>query len=429
MKNIVLLIAFSTSILLSQNITVFGGLNESLYIYNEDPNFDEGMDEGFVSGFNLGVEKKLGPAYIGLGLNQRGTQLNFDLNEYDGEKIEGFSHYKVNYFTIHASYPIDLVDNMTGFGGLQFGSSFGGELKSKATASYDGEEENREDTETIDADEFNFDYGIIFGTQYWLTEKVGLRASYYLGLADVFAEFEESGNVKNSTVSFSLIFGFGKKSSKSASGSGPSAKADKKRGGKGSAPARPKAVGNDEIDNFVTAAFDLNDEIIALKAKLENVSKELEGSNAVLSEIGKHPNGALGWASEQMSKGASKAVNNAKSLDVGSADALNPTQHLRKKLQTMKSGIVAGSTQLKSVPDDLKVIGEQSKSLISSAKALPKAAKSLGMKAPKALKVIKNTTDVLTKIPTEVTAIGNETKKVLNEIDQVLKNIESILSN
>ena len=46
----------------------------------------------------------------------------------------------------------------------------------------------------------------------------------------------------------------------------------------------------------------LNDKIIALKDKLENVSKELEGSNAVLSEIGKHPNGALGWASEQMSK-------------------------------------------------------------------------------------------------------------------------------
>ena len=192
---------------------------------------------------------------------------------------------------------------------------------------------------------------------------------------------------------------------------------------------KPQPSGNAKIDKFVDQSFDLNDKIIALKDKLENVSKELEGSNAVLSEIGKHPNGALGWASEQMSKGASKAVNNAKSLNVGSADALNPTQHLRKKLQTIKSGIVEGATQLKSVPDDLKVIGEQSKSLISSAKALPKAAKSLGMKAPKALKVIKNTTDVLTKIPTEVTAIGNETKKVLNEIDQVLKNIESILSN
>ena len=47
---------------------------------------------------------------------------------------------------------------------------------------------------------------------------------------------------------------------------------------------------------------DLSAKIIALKDKLENVSKELEGSNAVLSEIGKHPNGALGWASEQMSK-------------------------------------------------------------------------------------------------------------------------------
>ena len=135
MKNIVLLIALSTSILLGQNITVFGGLNESRYLYNEDPNYEEGIDDGFVSGFNLGVEKKLGPAYIGLGLNQRGLQLNYDFNQ-DGEKIEGFAKYNINYFTIHASYPIDLVDNMTGFGGLQFGSSFGGEIKGEVTVSY-----------------------------------------------------------------------------------------------------------------------------------------------------------------------------------------------------------------------------------------------------------------------------------------------------
>ena len=75
MKNIGLLIALSTSILLSQNITVFGGLNDSRYIFNEDPNWIEGENDGFVSGYNLGVEKKLGPACIGLGLNQRGFQV------------------------------------------------------------------------------------------------------------------------------------------------------------------------------------------------------------------------------------------------------------------------------------------------------------------------------------------------------------------
>ena len=131
---------------------------------------------------------------------------------------------------------------------------------------------------------------------------------------------------------------------------------------------------------------------------------------------------------DEIKKGTSKSVNNAKSLNITSADGLNPTQLLRKKLQTLKSGIVDGGIQLKSVPGDLKAIGEQAKSLISSAKELPKAAKSLGMKAPKALKNIKNTTDILTKIPTEVTSIGNETKKVLDEIDQVLKNIENILN-
>ena len=188
MKNIGLLIALSTSILLSQNITVFGGLNDSRYIFNEDPNWIEGENDGFVSGYNLGVEKKLAPACIGLGLNQRGFQLNYYFNE-DGEKLEGFGKFNVNYFTIHAFYPIDLVDNMTGFGGLQFGSPFGGQLKAKSTVSYNGEEETNESTETRDADEFNFDCGAIFGTQYWLIEKVALRASYYRGLADVLAEW------------------------------------------------------------------------------------------------------------------------------------------------------------------------------------------------------------------------------------------------
>ena len=191
---------------------------------------------------------------------------------------------------------------------------------------------------------------------------------------------------------------------------------------------KPQPSGNAKIDKFVDQSFDLNDKIIALKDKLENVSKELEGSNAVLSEIGKHPNGPLGWASEQMSKGASKAVNNAKSDNRLKADALNPAQHLRKKLQKMKSGIVAGATQLKSDPDDLKVIGNQAQTLLSSAGELPAEAKSLGfMGAPKALKAIKAASGILKNIPGEVASVGGEAKNVLEEIDQVLKNIQSIL--
>jgi methyl-accepting chemotaxis protein len=418
LKRVLLSSILFISVSLSQDITVFGGLNESAANWNEDQDFGD-FEEGYASGLKIGIEKRVGPALLGLGFNQRGLQINID-----SDGIEGFRKGLINYVTFHGLYPINLKDGITGFGGLQLGQPMGSVIYAEET--YDGETATNE--EEFDAETFNFDYGIIFGAQYWLTEKIGLRTSYYLGLADVEAEVEEEYNYKNTTVSFSLIYGFGESGRKSSSGSGPSAKVDKKKK-KGGAPKRPSPLNNAEIDNFVNAAFDLNDQIIALKEKLEKVSEGLKESNAILSDIGNHPNGALGWASDEVKKGTSKSVNNAKSKSISNADALNPTQHLRKKLQTLKSGVVDGGKQLASVPDDLKAIGEKSKSLISSAKELPKAAKSLGMKAPKALKNIKNTTDILTKIPTEVTSIGSETKKVLDEIKTVLENIDGILSS
>ena len=158
--------------------------------------------------------------------------------------------------------------------------------------------------------------------------------------------------------------------------------------------------------------------------------KDVAESNKILSEIGKPSKWCFRLGKEQMSKGASKAVNNAKSDKRLKADALNPAQHLRKKLQTLKSGIKQGATQLKSVPDDLKVIGNQAQTLLSSAGELPAEAKSLGFKgAPKALKAIKAASGILKNIPNEVTSVGGEAKNVMEEIDQVLKNIQSILGS
>mgnify|MGYP006982474889 CR=1 FL=1 len=104
----------------------------------------------------------------------------------------------------------------------------------------------------------------------------------------------------------------------------------------------------------------------------------------------------------------------------------DPTKMIREKLGTLKTGVVDGAEELKSVPDDLKAIGGQAKSLLSSSGELPKAAKSLGFKKARvALKVIKSTTGVLKNIPNEVQAIGDESKKIMDEIETLLKNIES----
>ena len=191
---------------------------------------------------------------------------------------------------------------------------------------------------------------------------------------------------------------------------------------------RPKKTGSSEIDNFVNAAFDLNDEIISLKNKLKDVSDGLAEANEVLTAIDKHPEGPIGWAKLHIAKGGSKSANAMKNPIGSSADDLNPLAYLRNELGTLKSGISGGAIELKSVPNDIKVIGDQGKSLLSSALELPKAAKSLGMKAPKALKAIRSASDVLKNIPNEAQSIGDEAKKVSEEIDNALKNIQSILS-
>jgi len=215
---------------------------------------------------------------------------------------------------------------------------------------------------------------------------------------------------------------FGKKS-QSKVGSGPSLSVKDQE--KVAMIERPGETGSPEIDNFVNAAFDLNDKIVELKEKIKSVSSGLSVTNEILVAIDRHPAGAIGWATEELAKGVSNSSND---LKVGE-NPDNPTKLLASKLGTLKSGVIDSGDKLKSVPVDLKAIGEQAQALLSSAKELPKAAKSLGFKnAPKALKAIKATTGVLKNIPSEVTAIGDETKKIMEEIDQVLKNIQSILS-
>ena len=228
-----------------------------------------------------------------------------------------------------------------------------------------------------------------------------------------------NGTSSNSSYAgLGLSIGIGTGKGKNKSNSGPSAKASK-----GGSILRPKSTGNSTIDAFVTDSYDLNDKIVDLKGTLKEVSKGLKESNAILSSINSHPDGPLGWASAELAKGTSRSVNNAKADELGSVD---PGQFLREELSTLKSGIVGGSTKLKSIPDDLKDIGNQAKSLLSSATALPNEAKSLGLKAPKALKAIKTTSGVLKNIPNQVTSIGSETKQVLSQIDAALTNIQGL---
>ena len=200
-----------------------------------------------------------------------------------------------------------------------------------------------------------------------------------------------------------------------------------KKSSKGNAAStvrKPVPSGNAKIDKFVDSTFDLNDKIIALKDKLKDVSEDVAESNKILEEIGSHSNGAVGWAKSQLAKGASASSNAVTNKQIPDS----PAKFLASKLNTLQSGIKQGAIKLKSIPNDLKVIGNQAQTLLSSAGELPAEAKSLGFKgAPKALKAIKAASGILKNIPNEVTSVGGEAKNVMEEIDQVLKNIQSIL--
>ena len=85
----------------------------------------------------------------------------------------------MNYLTGFAllSLSPDPKSSFSLFAGGELGKFLSGEIK----ATYEGESE----TEDIDADDINIDYGILCGVYIGLNEKIGIRGSYYLGLANI----------------------------------------------------------------------------------------------------------------------------------------------------------------------------------------------------------------------------------------------------
>lgn len=410
--NLILLISIS----FSQGLTIFGGLNNSSTSWKDEIDWPDGYEELSLSGFNYGMESDLGSIWLGFGINNRGFGLK--IPSYGSDENLTYS-YNYNYYTLHSILPISISQKMTILGGIQAG------FISSNFASVDGGSDNDNDISILPPYVSRLDNGLILGLQYWFSNNIGLRATYYHGLTE-FDTYTPAGLGSNRTSSISFVYNInGKPSTGIKFGAGPSAKPGS--GGKGGI-KKPGPTGSSEIDDFVNSAFELNDNLLALKAKLDGVSNGLKESNEIISEIDNHPDGSLGWISNQLVKGTSKAVNNLKTLNISAGlDGLNPAQKLRNVLQALKSGIVDGKDELKTIPNDLESLANDAKNLISSASSLPQAAKSLGMKAPKALVAIKDATNVLKNIPGEVSAVGNSAKEVAQEIEQFLQNIENLL--
>ena len=198
MKIILLNILFISAIFAQSGLTVVGGLNQSKQTIEEDA---DDLDINYMNGYNLYVERSFGVARFGVGLNQRGVKLNQEVSDM-GITISVDGEQTLNYLTLHAVYPYAIQEKITVFGGVQLGKGLGGEANMKMSMSVLGETESSDDSEDIDAEDMELEYGLFLGGDYMINEKIGVRASYFKGLSDIF----EDVTTKNNTISVSLLF-------------------------------------------------------------------------------------------------------------------------------------------------------------------------------------------------------------------------------
>jgi opacity protein-like surface antigen len=155
-----------------------------------------------MNGYNLYVERSFGVARFGVGLNQRGGKLNQAVSDM-GVTVSVDGEQTLNYLTLHAIYPYEIQEKITVFGGIQLGNGIGGEVKIKQVISGSGFFDGTSvDTEDIDAEDMDLEYGLFLGGDYMINEKIGIRASYFKALSDIV----EDAKTKNNTLSVSLLY-------------------------------------------------------------------------------------------------------------------------------------------------------------------------------------------------------------------------------
>ncbi len=199
MKIILLNILFFSAIFAQSGLIIMGGLNQSKQTIEEDA---EGLEINYMNGYNLYVERSFGVARFGVGLNQRGVKLNQAVSDM-GVTVSADGEQTLNYLTVHAIYPYEIQEIITVFGGIQLGNGIGGEAKVKHVISGSGYLDGTSvETEDIDAEDMDLEYGLFLGADYMLNEKIGIRASYFKGLSDIV----EDAKTKNNTLSVSLLY-------------------------------------------------------------------------------------------------------------------------------------------------------------------------------------------------------------------------------
>ena len=166
----------------------------------------EQLDEDNKVGFNFG-------AFAQIGLSEKITfqpEMLFSSQGYKSEISEPDNDYffeqklEFNYLNVPLMFRYAVLDKL----GLEFGPQVGFLL----SASGEGEETLRGETETFDQDVKELlkstDFGFNFGASYDVSENIIIGARYNLGLSDIRDENVDTNKVSNTVFSFSLGYRF-----------------------------------------------------------------------------------------------------------------------------------------------------------------------------------------------------------------------------
>ena len=198
MKKYLFILLFITTVqtanLLAQmELTIVGGVNLATVKYNDNA-VDNNIDISTKSGFILGIETVGGPFIIGGNFIQRGT--NYTVNDEDYGEITQKDNF--NYLSGYLLYPISIQKKLSIFGGCQLGKGIGG------TQVADGDDISG--SNVLKADDFNLDFGLLFGADYMINSSIGLRALYFIGLSDVAEGIPANSNFKNRGIGLCLLY-------------------------------------------------------------------------------------------------------------------------------------------------------------------------------------------------------------------------------
>jgi len=167
--------AFILVSFLSAEIGLSAGINYGGITYSEEISRHISITNEI--GFNVNLEKSIGPTLVAIGYLQQNYTENFNSQDYENSTFK--NSVTANYITGYVIYPYEIW-KFRFWGGIQLGKALNASMIKT---------ENSIDTETnLEASDYNLDFGFLIGSDFMITKVIGSRFSYYYGISKILQE-------------------------------------------------------------------------------------------------------------------------------------------------------------------------------------------------------------------------------------------------